>query len=381
MAKINQREVLHILRLFELATPTEVPRDISRLQIIELTRSVVASFVFKNINFYILFDDYIQDEQTAIKETIAIAHPGVEIEVIANPKDDNHTYGMPYKAKTVYLAQNYSEKQRLDHYLVSKYPEFTRATIQKYIKEGYVSIDSKHVLIAKKLVRPGQDIVLTLPKKADNSSKTLPVIYEDDNVIVIDKPEGVLTHSKGALNDEFTVAEFISRFYADDLSEERPGIVHRLDRATSGVIICAKNADSAKFLRRQFSDRKAKKTYHAILQNVPKEKEAVIDLPIGRNMNNPSTFRVDAQGKPAVTHYKLLEVLPSGQASVEFRPVTGRTHQLRVHAQYLNAPIKGDLVYGKPDNRMYLHASELEITIPGGERLTFKSPIPESFYA
>lgn len=385
MTKINAREVLHILRLFEIATPEDIPRSITYLKITELTQSITASFVFKNYNFYLLFDDNINDTSQQVRQTLAIAYPGVDLKAVKNPRDIDHSYGMPYKAKTVYLAETDLQKQRLDILLTQKYPELSRSTIQKYINEGYATVNGETVNVSKKLILPTANFSLNIPTKENHLEKTLPIIYEDENVLVINKPQGLLTHSKGALNDEFTVADFLRRYYADDLTDDRPGIIHRLDRDTSGIIIGAKNAETAKFLRKQFSDRNVKKTYYAILDGTPKEETAVLDLPIARNMNNPSTFKVDPNGKSAVTKYEVLKHLPNNQTFVKFNPVTGRTHQLRVHANYMNTPIKGDRVYGKPavkdgaQDRMYLHAGELELTIPGGKRMTFTSELPKGF--
>jgi 23S rRNA-/tRNA-specific pseudouridylate synthase len=136
--------------------------------------------------------------------------------------------------------------------------------------------------------------------------------------------------------------------------------------------------DAAKLLARQFADRKVKKTYFAVLSGHLKEKEATIELPIERNPSAPSTFRVDAKGRMAVTHYKVLAE-NERESLVELKPVTGRTHQLRVHMAYLGAPIKGDRVYGRSSDRLYLHARSLEITIPTGDRRTFEAPLPLEF--
>jgi 23S rRNA pseudouridine1911/1915/1917 synthase len=204
-------------------------------------------------------------------------------------------------------------------------------------------------------------------------------VYEDEHVIVINKPVGVLTHSKGELNDEFTVAEFVRPKTSYKQDSNRPGIIHRLDRATSGIIICAKDDETASMLQRQFTDRTLKKQYVAVLEGVPKVSEAVVDLPIGRNPNAPSTFRVDVNGKSAQTTYHVLKQTDT-RALVDLRPKTGRTHQLRVHMAYLGTPILGDTVYGKKKaDRMFLHAASLEVTLPGGKRETFSAPIPQEF--
>lgn len=267
---------------------------------------------------------------------------------------------------------------RLDQHMAQLQPEYSRSVWQKYIKLGYVSVNKEAVTDTTRIVTEEDAITFALPEKTDYTNDTLPVIYEDDNVVVINKPVGVLSHSKGALNEEFTVAEFFRGKTTYNLDTDRPGIIHRLDRDTSGVMIGAKNPETARLLSKQFQDRRAKKTYIAVLDGVPKEPKANIDLPIGRNPKQPSSFRVDASGKSAQTYY---EVVDSSDklALVTLKPTTGRTHQLRVHMTYLGTPIRGDVVYGKAADRLYLHAEQLEITIPEGDRRTFVAPTPKDF--
>lgn len=284
---------------------------------------------------------------------------------------------------------------RLDAYLAKEYPEHSRATWAKYIKAGFVTVNGKK-LTGSDPVSDEDKIEINLPDLAIEPID-LPIIYEDDNVVVIDKPAGVLTHSKGALNEEFTVADFIrSRVKSSgsdpvEMDNNRFGIVHRLDRATSGVIIGAKNEAAMKKLQRQFSDRKVKKKYLAVVEKKPKNKEFVIDLPIARNPKHPSQFRVDAKGKSALTGVKLVQVFDDGKALLELSPQTGRTHQLRVHLAYIGSPIVGDVVYNIPEHktanpkdspcktRMMLHAKELEITLPNSDRKVFIAKTPEEF--
>ena len=245
---------------------------------------------------------------------------------------------------------------------------------------GAVTVNGEVVTTNKFEVSEVDDIALTPPKRLDTSTQELPIVYIDDNVIVVNKPVGVLTHSKGALNDEFTVADFFRRYTTNALESSRPGIVHRLDRDTSGIIIGARNDETALLLKKQFGDRTVKKEYMAVVDGAPKLDEALIDLPIGRNPSAPSTFKVDVKGKPAITNYKV--VASNGDKSlVELKPKTGRTHQLRVHMQYINAPIAGDRVYGDVTSapRMCLHAQSLEITIPTSQRKTFTAPVPKEF--
>lgn len=267
---------------------------------------------------------------------------------------------------------------RLDVYMATYYPEHSRSVWQKYIALGYVSVNGAAVASPKRGL--GEDDVVTfdLPEKADFSNDELPILYEDDNVVVIDKPAGVLTHSKGALNDEFTVAEFARPLTSYKDETNRPGIIHRLDRDTSGVIIVAKNEETASYLQRQFSQRTVKKTYIAIIKGEPKEPTALIDAPIGRNPKAPSTFRVDPKGKSATTRYEVLGE-HNGRSLVRLQPATGRTHQLRVHMAYIKTPIVGDKVYGTPADRLYLHAYKIEVTLPGGIRRVFTSAVPDVF--
>jgi len=269
---------------------------------------------------------------------------------------------------------------RLDQYMAQHWPEYSRSVWQKYIKLGYVTVDGVIKTDPSIVLEENSDVTIDLPDKTDYSEQTLPILYEDDFVVVINKPRGVLSHSKGALNEEFTVAEFFRSKSTYNLDTDRPGIIHRLDRDTSGVMIGAKDDETARLLSKQFQDRKAKKTYIAVLDGVPKEPKANIDLPIGRNPKVPSTFRVDASGKSAQTYY---EVIASNDklSLVTLKPVTGRTHQLRVHMAYIGTPIRGDAIYGKHADRLYLHAEQLEITIPGSQRKTFIAPAPQEFAA
>ncbi len=269
---------------------------------------------------------------------------------------------------------------RLDAYMAEYWPENSRSTWQKYIKAGYVLVNGEVETSGKRILEEDDEVTQKVPEKPSHTAEELPVIYQDDNVIVINKPVGVLTHSKGAMNDEFTVADFFKRFSSYHTDTNRPGIVHRLDRDTSGVLIGALNDDTAKLLQRQFSDRKVHKTYIAVVDGTPKMHEAMIDLPIGRNPKSPSQFRVDPNGKHAQTTYKVMA--SNGKYSlIELQPLTGRTHQLRVHMAHIGTPIHGDRVYGKEADRLYLHAAKLEITIPDGQRMVFAADVPPEFAA
>lgn len=270
---------------------------------------------------------------------------------------------------------------RLDVYLATYFPEFSRALWQKHIAAGYVQVNGAVITKADYTLGEDDEVSVHVPAAADLAAVALPVLYEDEDVIVINKPSGILTHAKGAVSDEFTVAEFMKPYVKDDTASNRPGIVHRLDRDTSGVLICAKHAEAKRFLQKQFQDRKAKKTYYALAHGTPKNPEAIIRLPIGRNPKRPQTFSVHPAGKAAETSYRVLSS-SDRYSLIELKPLTGRTHQLRVHLGYINCPIVGDVLYAhdkKADSRLMLHAAALEITLPNRKRVTFEAPLPDDF--
>lgn len=275
------------------------------------------------------------------------------------------------------------KKVRLDILLSSKYPEYSRSLIQKLIKDGRVRING--FCLKKPSIIVSEDSVVKLDLDNLNKPKEkidVDVIYEDDNVVVANKPIGILSHSKGAYNPETSLADWLKDRKGYDFPEDndRGGIVHRLDRATSGVIICAKNPDTVAFLQKQFASRTTKKTYLAVIEGQLKNPEALIDIPIGRNPKDPKMFRPDTNGKSAQTHYKTLD-FNDKYSLLELKPITGRTHQLRVHLNYLKHPIVGDDFYGgKKSSRLMLHAYSLEIKIPGKESAQiFTAKKPQDF--
>ena len=258
------------------------------------------------------------------------------------------------------------EKVRLDLLAVKHFPEYNRSTLQKFISQGFLTVDGEVVKKSNLKFPEDVELKLSVPATQKNSDLIPEVIYEDDYVIVLDKPAGLLSMAKGEYCPEKTL-------------EDYGLLVHRLDRATSGVVILAKDPETQKFLRKQFQDRKTHKTYYAVIEGVPKLLEAKIDLPIARDLKHPTTFRVDPNGKASETYYKVLKS-NNNYSLVELKPTTGRTHQLRVHLRYLGHPILGDPVYGdKEAPRLYLHAKELEITLPGGVRRTFEAKVPQEF--
>jgi 23S rRNA pseudouridine1911/1915/1917 synthase len=379
VVKVSSSDVVAILRRFNYADENTFPRYIEQIKFSHpKTNSTLISFRFNRRSFYILFDDTAEDDTHYILSQIQTDKQDITGTIVENPNDHLTTYALPFKGKEVYLFEVVPTKKRLDVVLAERYPDLSRSTWQKHIRAEHVSVNGIVQMSPKHDVVDADAIAINLPDETDYKERTLPILYLDDNVIVINKPMGVLTHAKGAINEEFTVAEFFRRYTTVGLDTNRPGIIHRLDRDTSGVMIGARNPETATFLQKQFADRKAKKTYLAVVSGTLKHHEAKIDLPIGRNPSAPSTFRVDSKGKAAVTTYTVLAE-KDGQTLVKLQPQTGRTHQLRVHMEYLGTPILGDRVYGKAADRLYLHAAELEVTIPGGERKTFTAPAPKEF--
>ena len=268
--------------------------------------------------------------------------------------------------KTLTEEPEKPEKVRLDILMGEIFKSYNRSSLQKFIEFGFVTVDGEMAKKPNQKFGRGVKIDLKIPDTMKNADLVPKVIYEDGNVVVLNKPAGLLSMAKGQYCPENTL--------------ERYGLlVHRLDRDTSGVVIMAKNPEVQMFLKKQFQDRKTHKTYYAIVSGRPKLDEAKIDLPLARDLKRPTTFRVDPNGKASETYYKVIK--SDGKHSlVELKPTTGRTHQLRVHMKYLGHPILGDPVYGEEKaSRLYLHANKLEVTLPGGKRTVFKAKLPKEF--
>ena len=267
---------------------------------------------------------------------------------------------------------------RIDAYLARVAPEHSRSFWQKMAEQNALLVNGKRVKPSYAIVA-GDVVSVEVPEAPDFSTETLPVLYEDADMVVVNKPAGMLTHAKGPVSDEFTVADFIRPQTTDGVDTNRPGIVHRLDRGTSGVIAAARTAEAKRWLQKQFATRKVKKTYIALVHGHPKEHAATLQLPIERNPKKPQTFRVGGNGKPAETAYETIQTFKD-YTLLKLMPHTGRTHQLRVHMAYLHCPIVGDEFYGKPEpklGRMFLHAASLELTTPARERKVFEAPLPQ----
>lgn len=267
---------------------------------------------------------------------------------------------------------------RVDKHLANMFPEYSRAALAKLFDLNLIKLKGEALQPGYKL-RPGAEIEYDLgPLQEKPEVIALPILYEDKDIIVVNKPAGIISHARGRFWQEASVASFI-RDRISGMDGERGGIVHRLDRATSGVMVCAKNEAALKFLQKQFHDRKVTKTYIALVVNEPKEHKARIIAPIGRNEKDPKKFHVITTGKPAETHYEIIGKNRLGTL-LELTPLTGRTHQLRVHLLYIHRPIIGDELYGgKTHDRLMLHAHRITITVPGGDKCTFEAPLPNEF--
>lgn len=272
---------------------------------------------------------------------------------------------------------------RLDKAVLSRLNDINRSNVQRLIRSGLVKVNDRVIKLPGKKISDIDKLDITESTAATNQNVDINIIYEDKDCLVLDKPAGVLTHSKGAELLEPTVASWLADYLGRTSKTNRDLIVHRLDRGTSGVIICAKNDKAHKMLQKQFSTRKVRKFYLAVIRGEPSHDEAIIDAPIERNPKKPSQFRASENGKPAETRYKVVDRFMFGKKTaslVELMPKTGRTHQLRVHMRYIGHPILGDDFYGgdKAD-RMYLHASKLRLKLPSGQSKEFTASTPESF--
>lgn len=247
------------------------------------------------------------------------------------------------------------------------------------VLSGHVSVNGEVVTEADKKINEDNKVTTA---KITNKRPKLPnikILYEDKDCIVIEKPAGILTHAKGASLEEATVSDWLNSYLKRESTTNRDLIVHRLDRATSGVMICAKNEEALKSLQKEFSSRRVKKHYIALIEGALSPEKAVIDIPIERDPKKPKLFRTSENGKPARTSY-FSKAVSDRISRVELYPETGRTHQLRVHLKYMGHPIIGDTFYrGKSAKRMYLHANELELKLPDGLVRAFRSKLPKEF--
>lgn len=281
-----------------------------------------------------------------------------------------------------------NETGRLDKYLADKIPDLSRTRIKELVQNNDILVNGEKQKVSYK-VSSGDVITVTVPplKPLNLEPENIPldIIYEDDDVIVVNKPQGMVVHPSAGHPDHTLVNALL--YHTKDLADSpegfRPGIVHRIDKDTSGLLMIAKNAKARESLEKQLAEKSNKRLYWAIVHGNFSEEMGTIDAPIGRNPKDRKKMAVVEGGKDAVTHFKVLEQY-QGYSLIECKLETGRTHQIRVHMDYIGHPVAGDPLYGPrktlKGNGQFLHARVLGFVQPtSGEWLEFSVEPPEIF--
>jgi len=270
-----------------------------------------------------------------------------------------------------------SDSERLDVFLTASLPEFSRSRLQGLIREGFVRVNGKPVTKTGRNLELGDRVELHIPAPVPSGliAENIPldIVFENDDLLVVNKPAGMVVHPSPGHDSGTLVHAALG--HAPEMEgiggEERPGIVHRLDKETSGLIIIAKNEQAHRWLQDQFRTRKVEKTYLALVDGKPPTPNGRVEAPVGRNRTHRKLMAVVPleKGREAVSEYHTLESFPA-HTLLEVYPLTGRTHQIRVHMAFLGCPVVGDKVYGKRKpslemDRHFLHAYKLRITLPG----------------
>ena len=281
------------------------------------------------------------------------------------------------------------EKERLDVFLTACLPEFSRSRIQGLIRDGSVCVGGEPVTKTGRDLEAGERVEIRIPAPVPSGLVAenihLDIIFENDDLLVVNKPAGMVVHPSPG-HDSGTLVHAVLG-HVPGLEgiggEERPGIVHRLDKETSGLIVIAKNERAHRWLQDQFRNRTVEKIYLALVDGKPPTPSGRVEAPIGRNSTHRKLMSVVSpeKGRVAVSEYKTLESFPE-HTLLEVHPLTGRTHQIRVHMAFLGCPVVGDGIYGKKKstvqlNRHFLHARKLKIVLPG-EKIprVFEAPLP-----
>jgi 23S rRNA pseudouridine1911/1915/1917 synthase len=276
---------------------------------------------------------------------------------------------------------------RLDVYLAAELA-LSRSSLAAGIKAGEIRVNDRIVKASYQLnVSDTIDVTIAdivVRPKPNYPDLTLPIIYQDDDIVVVDKPAGIATHGGAGEEGHATVADF-ARTLTTDPDRERPGIVHRLDKDTSGLLVIARTPAAKTYLLKLWPDRAIAKTYYLLATGRVDPPAAAINLPLDRDPAHPLRRAVVASGRPAITRYQTLATYP-GYSYLEATPETGRTHQLRVHLAALGHPIAGDTTYNPVARplgltRHFLHAGKLAFTAPSGRSLALESPIPPDLRA
>ncbi|MCC6500177.1 MAG: RluA family pseudouridine synthase [Anaerolineales bacterium] len=284
---------------------------------------------------------------------------------------------------------NKTSSARLDKFLVESLPEFSRSRIQGLIADGFVEVNGQTARKAGQPLEAGAVLTVRIPPPipTDLVPEQIPldIVFENDDLLVVNKPAGMVVHPAAGHARGTLVNAVLG--YDPEIEgiggEERPGVVHRLDKDTSGLILLAKNERAHRWLQDQFRLRKVEKTYLALVDGKPPTPSGRVEAHIGRDPKNRKRMAVVSanKGREAISEYKTLESFKH-HTLLEFHPLTGRTHQIRLHCAFLKCPIAGDEIYGRKNatvqiNRHFLHAFKLKITLPGENApRTFESPLP-----
>ncbi len=288
------------------------------------------------------------------------------------------------------VVDEINKGKRLDSYISDNMDKISRSFAQKLIENQQVTINGKNEKASYK-VCVGDKVQVDVPEAQDTKLKAqdipVEVVYEDKDIIVVNKPKGMVVHPANG-NPDGTLVNAILAMCKDSLSgiggEIRPGIVHRLDKDTSGLLIIAKNDEAHVKMSKQIQDRLVTKKYIALVKGVVKDDEATIDMPIARSKVDRKKMAVDKDGKQAVTHFKVIKRYKR-YTLLEIKIDTGRTHQIRVHMAKIGYPVVGDMVYSNGKNEFgvegqMLHAKSLEFSHPiTGKKMHLEAPLPEYF--
>jgi 23S rRNA pseudouridine1911/1915/1917 synthase len=279
--------------------------------------------------------------------------------------------------------------ERLDKFLVECLPEFSRARLQGLIADGFVLVDACPARKSGQMLNPGSSVEVRIPPPVPSGlvgeDIPLDIVFENDDLIVVNKPAGMVVHP-AAGHDTGTLVHAILGYDPDIEGiggEERPGVVHRLDKDTSGLILLARNDHAHHWLQDQFRLRKVEKTYLALVDGAPPTPSGRVETAIGRDPAHRKRMAIlpPGKGRESVSEYRTREKF-SHHTLLEFHPLTGRTHQVRLHCAFLGCPIVGDKIYGRHNptliiQRHFLHAAQLKIILPGEKQPhIFEAPLP-----
>jgi len=292
--------------------------------------------------------------------------------------------------QTVTFTFNEDTPNRLDKFLVNCLPSFSRSRLQNLIRKGHVLVNDEMAYKTGQPIERGMVIEVTIPpiKSSDLIPESIPldIVFENEDIIVVNKPAGMVVHpSAGHAAGTLVHAALAHAPEIEGVGGvKRPGIVHRLDKNTSGLILLAKNDRAHQWLQDQFRDRQVKKVYQALVDGKPPTPEGRIDAAIGRDTTQRKQMTVTPphKGRESISEYKTIETFEK-HTLLEVHPQTGRTHQIRVHLNFIGCPVAGDLVYGWrnssiPLKRHFLHAYRLQIIIPGDATTrTFEANLPK----